>query len=84
MVHQVLLDIPDELYQPLVQEAREVGKRPEEVITDWLTQAVRIRQDRLRRWAGAYTSGVPDAALRHHEHLGEALHPQATDRAGDG
>jgi hypothetical protein len=80
MSHQVILDLPDELYQPLAQQAQEAGKKPEEIITDWLVRVVRLRQDRLRRWAGAFASGIPDAAVRHHEYLGQALLPEGQDR----
>jgi hypothetical protein len=76
MSKQVSLDIPDEVYHPIARQAQETGKKAEEIINEWLARMALIRQDRLRRWAGAFASGVPDAAERHHEYLGRALMPE--------
>jgi hypothetical protein len=77
MAHQVLVEIPDAVYQPIMQQAQETGQPPAEVINEWLARVAAIRQDRLRRWAGVFASGVPDAAGRHHEYLGRALLPES-------
>ena len=77
---QIVVELPDELYQPLVQQAQEAGKKPEEFITEWLSRVVRLKQDPLRRWAGAFASGIPDAALRHHEYLGKAILVEDQDK----
>ena len=73
MSHQIMLDIPDEIYQPLEKEAEKAGKSPATIINEMLTRMIQFRRDPLRRWAGTFASGIPDAAEHHHEHLGGDL-----------
>jgi hypothetical protein len=75
MDHQVTLEIPDEVYQPLLRKAKVSGQTVEAVANARLAEAAQaaLRDTRLRRWAGAFASDVPDAAVRHHEYLGQAL-----------
>jgi hypothetical protein len=75
MSHQLTLDLPDEVYQPLLRRARETGQPLEALIRDCLARAVEAPSPpgRLRRWAGAFASDVPDAAERHDEYLGRSL-----------
>jgi hypothetical protein len=75
MTHQLTLEIPEEVYQPLLQQARASGQTIEEVVQACLATSVQgaAPGSRLRRWAGAFASGVTDAATRHHEYLGQAL-----------
>src|SRR5260370_15870087 len=73
--HQIVLNIPDEIYQPLEEQAEKAGKSPATIINELLTRMIQLRRDPLRRLAGAFTSGVPDPAEHHHEHLGHGLVP---------
>ncbi len=75
MMHQITLVIPDEVYQPLLRKAQETGQPLEAVANACLAHALNPKPGwgRLRRWAGAFASGVPDAGLRHDEYLGHAL-----------
>ena len=75
MTHQITLAIPDEVYQPLLRQAHETGQPLESLACDCIAEAVSalIPGGRLRRWAGAWASNVPDASLRHDEYLGQAL-----------
>lgn len=78
MTHQLMIEIPDEVYQPLVLRAREAGRSPESLAGDLVAQGVQppgMSSD-LRQWAGSITSGVPDVAERHDEYLGQAQHKQ--------
>ncbi len=70
MSHQIILEIPDEVYEPLEQQARKAGKSAEAIINEWLERIVQLHHDPLRRWAGSFASGLPDVAEHHHEHLG--------------
>ncbi len=83
MTHQITLEIPDEVYQPLVQKARAIGQAVEVVASACLAESVQKEMpgSRLRRWAGAFASGVPDAAARHHDYLGQPLHDELQGNA---
>jgi hypothetical protein len=78
MIHPLTLEVPDEIYQHLLRRAQELGQTVEAVASSCLAQSVQgeMPGSRLRRWAGAYASGIPDAASRHHDHLGQALHDE--------
>jgi hypothetical protein len=75
MIHQVTLQIPDALYQPLLEKAKATGQTVEAVASACLQELVAPQGAgfRLKHWAGALASDVPDAALRHDEYLGQAL-----------
>jgi len=85
VTHQLTLEIPDEVYQPLLQEAKEKGQSVEAVAQECVAEAVRKRvpENAHRRWIGAFESEVPDAAERHHEYLGQALHDEMQGRTGE-
>lgn len=91
MTHQLMLEIPDEVYQPLLYKAQEMGQSIEAVAGACLAQSVvssanatagenALPGNRLRKWAGAFASGVPDLATRHHEYLGQALSDELQGR----
>jgi hypothetical protein len=74
MSHQLVLELPDEVYQPLAQTARTTGQTVEVVAQEALAAAVTVQPGSyLDRWIGSWSSGVPDAGVRHHEYLGQAL-----------
>lgn len=73
MPHQLTLELPDDVFQPLAAKAQELGKTVEAAATACLAETLRPAApgSRLRRWAGAFDSGVTDAATRHHDYLGQ-------------
>ena len=75
MSHQLTLDLPDEVYLPLLRKAEEAGQPLPSLVGDWLARAIRDPRPagRFRNWAGAFASDVPDAASRHRDYLGRAL-----------
>ena len=75
MSHQITLNLSDEVYQPLLENAQRAGQSVEAVAQDCLANVFRAKAGygRLRRWAGAFASDVTDAGLRHDEYLGQAL-----------
>jgi hypothetical protein len=85
MSHELTLDLPEEIYLPLLRQAEEAGQPLEALIRDYLAQAARASSPPglLRRWAGAFASDVPDAATRHHEYLGETLHDELLGKPDD-
>jgi hypothetical protein len=78
MVHRLTLEIPDEVYQPLWQKAQATGQTVEAVVQSCLAESLRTGEpgSRLLRWAGAFDSGLPDVATRHHDYLGQALYDE--------
>ena len=75
MTHQITLEIPDAVYQPLLRQAHATGQPVETVAGACIADAISALTpgSRLRRWTGAWASNVPDASLRHDEYLGQAL-----------
>lgn len=75
MTHQLTLEVPDEIYQPLLQRAQATGQTVEAVATERLAESLRgtAPGSRLRPLAGFWASNVPDAGLRHDDYLGQSL-----------
>jgi len=75
MTRQLTLDLPEEIYLALDRKAKEVGQPLESLARDCLARVALPPEPAapFRRWAGAFASGVPDAAERHDEYLGRAL-----------
>jgi hypothetical protein len=66
MGHTLTLEIPDELYNPLLQKAKATGQTPEKLLTEWLSTAVqRPNNDPLLQLAGVFEAEVTDATERH-------------------
>ena len=78
MTHQLTLQIPDEVYGPLLEKATATGQSVEAAAEALLEELVAPPKlgSRLQRWAGALDSDVPDAALRHDEYIGQALYEE--------
>jgi hypothetical protein len=74
MTHSLTIEIPDEIYQPLVVRARQEGQSPESLAGDLVAHGLRPAglSPELRKWAGSVNSGVSDAAQRHDDYLGQA------------
>ncbi len=79
MSRQLTLDLPEEVYLDLLRQAERAGLPVESLVGEWLARALQNPQPtgRLRQWAGAFASGVPDAASRCRDYLGQShLHDQ--------
>lgn len=76
MIHQVIVQIPDEVYLPLLKQAEESGQTVEEVAGARLAQTVATpaAESPLRKWIGAMNWEPNDVATRHHEYIGEGLY----------
>lgn len=85
MSHQLVLELPDEVYRPLVQKAQDAGQTVEVLAQNCLAVSVQSEApgSRLRKWAGAFESGLPDIASRHHEYLGDALYSELQGNKDD-
>ena len=61
MTHSLLLEVPESIYQPIVEEARAEGRKVEEIALERL--AVKKPQptaDPLDEFVGAFRSGVTE------------------------
>jgi hypothetical protein len=68
------IEVSDELLARLRERAAEAGKTPEQVAAADLARVQpKSATDPFMKLAGMFTSGVPDAAERHDQYLGEAL-----------
>jgi hypothetical protein len=83
MTHQLTLELPDEVYQPLLQKAKDKGQTVEAAAQECLTESVKLAGpgSRLRQFAGFWASGVSDAGVRHDEYLGQALYDDLNESA---
>jgi hypothetical protein len=75
-MHQLTIEVTDEVYQPLVERASQSGCSPESLALELIADGVKRprRGETLRKWMGAVESDVPDAAERHDHYIGEALY----------
>jgi hypothetical protein len=68
------IELSQGTYEHLRDQASEQGKTPEALAAEYLERCLPMQPgSRLRRWAGAFDSGLPDVATRHHDYLGQAL-----------
>ena len=74
MSHQLILEVPNEVYDPLAATAKSTGATPEQLAVDWLaTMSRHAAKDPLEKWIGALSSKIPDWAEQHDKYLGEGL-----------
>lgn len=59
MGYALVLELPEEIYQPLVQTAQQSGDTPEQVATKWLAAVIRQSlQDPLEPFIGVLQSNM--------------------------
>ncbi len=73
MSHTLTLELPDEIWEPLLRLAEERGSRPEELARQSVARLVAADEDPLDRFIGAIRSGQPGWGQRHDEILGDML-----------
>ena len=74
MTHSLLLEVPESIYQPIVEEARAEGRKVEEIALERLANGKPKKiDDPLDEFVGAFRSDVPDWADNHDKYLGENL-----------
>ena len=63
MGHTLTLDVPEEVYQSLLQQAEQTGQPPQAVAVQWLASATQHRvDDPLEQFIGAFRSQDTDWA----------------------
>lgn len=74
MGHALLLELPEEIYQPLIKTAQQSGSTPEQVATAWLVTVIRQTwQDPVEKFIGGFQSNIFDWADQHDMYLGQDL-----------
>ena len=74
MTHSLVLEVPENIYQPLAEEAEAKGRKVEEIALEKLAKHESAQiEDPLDKFVGAFKSDVPDWADNHDKYLGENL-----------
>lgn len=74
MATALTLQVPDHVYDPILKQAHQFGKTPEQMIAEWLEKAVaRFREDPLLQMAGEFESDVADVGGQHDFFIGQSL-----------
>jgi hypothetical protein len=73
MTHQLLLNVPDQLYQLLVETAQTKGETPENLVIQYLQEAqIKTQNDPLDQFIGAFNSNKSDWLDQHDEYIGKS------------
>ncbi|MEL4895385.1 hypothetical protein [Crocosphaera sp. Alani8] len=74
MTHSVTLNIPDHLYDPLLEKANQTGKKPEELMIEYLQTMIKnTEDDPVEEFIGAIDSDISDWTKNHELYLGKSL-----------
>jgi len=74
MAHTMVLEVPEEIYRPLLKTAEQSKQQLETFVVRWLASAVQqFSNDPLEKFIGALKSDIPDWADQHDKYIGEAL-----------
>jgi hypothetical protein len=81
----MLLEVPEEIYRPLLKTAEQSKQKPETLVIRWLASAVqRFNDDPLEKFIGAFKSDMPDWADQHDKYIGEALMQEMSNQKSQG
>ena len=73
MGHTLTLNVPEDVYQSLIQQAEQAGQPPEAVAVQLLASATQHKvDDPLEQFIGAFRSLNVDWADQHDAYLGKA------------
>ena len=76
-MHTLTLELPDDIYEPLLHQAQRSASTPEGLLTQWAVKAVQpVPEDPLLNLLGSIEGDVNDVSARHDEYLSRA---QQTD-----
>jgi hypothetical protein len=73
MGHTLVLELPEEVFEPLAKTADQSGKSPEEIAVRLLVAAVQSSDDPVEKFIGALSSSVGDWADQHDKYVGADL-----------
>jgi len=70
----LVLEVPEDVYEPLMKTAKQIGQPPEALAIQWLANAARnLAVDPLERFIGAFSSNVSDWADEHDKYIGKSI-----------
>jgi hypothetical protein len=68
------LEIPDQIYRPLLKKADKRGKTLDQILIEWLGDVVKDElDDPLLTLAGAFSSDIKDIGSNHGFYIGQEL-----------
>jgi len=74
MTYSLVLEVPENIYQPLAEEAEAKGRKIEEIALEKLANGeTKQIDDPFEKFIGSFDSKGMDWARRHDEYLGENL-----------
>ncbi len=80
MTHSIVLEVPENIYQAIVEEAEAKGRKIEEIALERLAvKKPKQTADPLDKFIGSFDSKGMDWARRHDEYLGENLMRELRD-----
>ena len=73
-MHILTLELPDDIYEPLLHQAQRSASTPEALLTRWAIEAVQpTSEDPLLKLLGSVEGDVSDVSARHDDYLGRPL-----------
>jgi hypothetical protein len=87
MERTLVLEVPEDLYEPLAETARRTGQTPEKLAMEWLATAIQsVIDDPVENFIGAFSSNISDWADQHDKYIGRALmeHMRGQEDEGNG
>ena len=79
-MHTLTLELPDDVYEPLLHQAQRSASTPEALLTQWAVRAVQpVSEDPLLKLLGSIEGDVSDVSARHDEYLGRSLQTDTGD-----
>jgi hypothetical protein len=74
MGHTLVLEVPEDVYEPLVKRAEQLGSTPEKLAIEWLETLIRGPvDDPIENFIGAFGSHISNWADEHDTYLGQNL-----------
>lgn len=73
MRHTLVLEVPEEVFEPLARTADQSGRSPEEIAVSLLVAAVQFSDDPVEKFIGILATNVGGWADQHDEYLGAGL-----------
>lgn len=72
MRHILKLELPEDIYKPLVKNAKQKGRSPEENAIEYLNSILlKLDDDPIEKFIGAFHSDITDWADQHDKYLGQ-------------
>lgn len=83
MGHTLMLEIPENIYQPLAKTAEQRGGTPEELAIEWLfTASHLVVDDPVENFIGVFQSNISDWTEQHDKYIGQTLMSQMQNKGG--